>query len=221
MSLHIRGLQKSYQQGDQKIDVLKGLEVEIPDGQLVSILGRSGSGKSTLLSLLAGLESADSGEIIVDGRDLVSMSEKELTAFRAQKISLVFQQYHLVSHLSALENVALPLEILGRPNGEAKAEVLLQELGLGHRLHHTPGQLSGGECQRVAIARALVVEPKVLLADEPSGNLDVHTGDKVMDLFFEIAKKHRITTVLVTHSESLAERCEKSYRLDEGVFTEV
>ncbi|HRO67848.1 MAG TPA: ATP-binding cassette domain-containing protein, partial [Pseudobdellovibrionaceae bacterium] len=136
MSLHIRGLQKSYQQGDQKIDVLKGLEVEIPDGQLVSILGRSGSGKSTLLSLLAGLESADSGEIIVDGRDLVSMSEKELTAFRAQKISLVFQQYHLVSHLSALENVALPLEILGRPNGEAKAEVLLQELGLGHRLHH-------------------------------------------------------------------------------------
>ncbi|MBX3040822.1 MAG: ABC transporter ATP-binding protein [Bdellovibrionaceae bacterium] len=221
MSLQIRNLRKSYQQGEQKIDVLKGLEVDIPDGRLVSILGRSGSGKSTLLSLLAGLESADHGEILVDGKDLVSMSEKDLTAFRAQKISLVFQQYHLVSHLSALENVTLPLEILGRPNGEEKATALLTELGLGHRLHHTPGQLSGGECQRVAIARALVVEPKVLLADEPSGNLDVHTGDKVMDLFFEIAKKHKITTVLVTHSESLARRCEKSYRLDEGVFTEV
>lgn len=221
MSLKIRNLRKSYQQGEQRIDVLKGLEVDIPDGQLVSILGRSGSGKSTLLSLLAGLESADQGEILVDGRDLVSMPEKDLTAFRAQKISLVFQQYHLVSHLSALENVTLPLEILGRPDGEAKATALLQELGLGHRLHHTPGQLSGGECQRVAIARALVVEPKVLLADEPSGNLDVHTGDKVMDLFFDIAKKHGITTILVTHSESLAARCEKSYRLDEGVFTEV
>lgn len=220
MSLTIRNLRKSYQQGDQKIDVLKGLGVEIPDGQLVSILGRSGSGKSTLLSLLAGLESADQGEIVVDGKDLVSMPEKDLTAFRANKISLVFQQYHLVSHLTALENVTLPLEILGRPNGEAKATALLQELGLGHRLDHTPGQLSGGECQRVAIARALVVEPKVLLADEPSGNLDAHTGDKVMDLFFDVAKKHKITTILVTHSESLAARCEKSYRLEEGVFSE-
>lgn len=220
MSLTIRNLRKSYQQGDQKIDILKGLEVEIPEGQLVSILGRSGSGKSTLLSLLAGLESADGGQILVDGEDLVQMNERQLTAFRAHKISLVFQQYHLVSHLTAIENVVLPLEILGRHQETAKATKLLEELGLGHRLHHTPGQLSGGECQRVAIARALVVEPKVLLADEPSGNLDVHTGDKVMDLFFDIARKHRITTLLVTHSESLARRCDKIYRLSEGTFQE-
>lgn len=221
MSLKVNFLQKSYRQGDQKIDVLKGLNVEVSDGQLVSVLGRSGSGKSTLLSLLAGLESADAGQILIDGTDIVGLSEKDLTQFRAKKISLVFQQYHLVSHLTALENVVLPLEILGRPQGEEKARTLLKELGLEHRLDHTPGQLSGGECQRVAIARALVVEPKILLADEPSGNLDVHTGDKVMDLFFDVARKHKITTILVTHSESLARRCEKSYRLEEGVFREV
>lgn len=221
MSLKVNSLQKSYRQGDQKIDVLKGLNVEVSDGQLVSVLGRSGSGKSTLLSLLAGLESADAGQILIDGTDIVGLSEKDLTQFRAKKISLVFQQYHLVSHLTALENVVLPLEILGRPQGEEKARALLKELGLEHRLDHTPGQLSGGECQRVAIARALVVEPKILLADEPSGNLDVHTGDKVMDLFFDVARKHKITTILVTHSESLARRCEKSYRLEEGVFREV
>lgn len=220
MSLQIRNLRKTFRQGDQTIEVLKGLNANIPDGQLVSILGRSGSGKSTLLSILAGLESADEGQVIVDGTDLVPLPEKDLTAFRAKKISLVFQQYHLVPHLTALENVTLPLEILGRPHSEEKARSLLEEMGLGHRLNHTPSQLSGGECQRVAIARALVVEPKILLADEPSGNLDVATGDKVMDLFFDVAKKHRITTILVTHSETLAARCEKSYRLENGVFVE-
>lgn len=220
MSLVVRNLCKSYQQGDQKIEVLKGLNVSIPNGQMVSILGQSGSGKSTLLTLLAGLESADEGEISVDGKNLVTMPEKELTAFRAENISLVFQQYHLVPHLTALENVLLPLEILGRKNNLEKARSLLAELGLSHRYDHSPMTLSGGECQRVAIARALVVEPKLLLADEPSGNLDVRTGDKVMDLFFEVAHKHKITVLLVTHSEALARRCEKTYRLENGVFTE-
>lgn len=220
MSLKIVNLRKAYHQGDQKIEVLKGLEVDVPNGQMISILGQSGSGKSTLLTLLAGLESADAGEILIDGKNLVTMNEKDLTSFRASHISLVFQQYHLVPHLTALENVTLPLEILGREKSEQKAKRLLEELGLSHRLDHTPSRLSGGECQRVAIARALVVEPKLLLADEPSGNLDVHTGDKVMDLFFDVAKRHGITVVLVTHSEALAARCEKTYRLANGVFAE-
>lgn len=220
MSLIIENLKKSYRQGDQNIEVLKGLSARIPEGRMVSVVGRSGSGKSTLLSLLAGLENADSGQILVDGVDLTTMSEKNLTEFRAQKISIVFQQYHLVSHLTALENVTLPLEILGRDHTEEKAVKLLEEMGLKHRLHHTPGQLSGGECQRVAIARALVVEPKILLADEPSGNLDIETGDRVMELFFEISHRHKITTLLVTHSDTLAKRCERTYRLINGIFQE-
>lgn len=218
MSLNIHALKKSYRQGDQTIDVLKGLDARIEDGEIVSIVGRSGSGKSTLLSLMAGLEQADSGRIEVDGTDLTKLSEADITAFRAAKISIVFQQYHLVSHLTALENVALPLEILGRDEAEGKAEALLKELGLGHRLDHEPSRLSGGECQRVAIARALVAQPKLLLADEPSGNLDADTGDKVMDLFFDVIQRSRITTVLVTHSEALARRCGRTLTLDHGLF---
>ena len=220
MSLRISGLKKSFHQGDQLIQVLDGLSVDIPSGQMVSLLGRSGSGKSTFLSLVAGLERADAGEVIINGTNIMTLSEKDLTAFRANNISLVFQQYHLVSHLTALENVLLPLEILGRGQAQEKAASLLEELGLGHRLHHAPGQLSGGECQRVAIARALVVEPKLLLADEPSGNLDAHTGDQVMDLFFAAAKRHHMTTLLVTHSESLAARCERNLRLIDGSLKE-
>ena len=183
---------------------------------MVSIVGQSGSGKSTLLSILAGLERADSGAILVDSVDLTPMSEQELTLFRAQNIAIVFQQYHLMSHLTAVENVMLGLEILRMEKPRERAEEALIELGLAHRLHHFPSQLSGGECQRVAIARALVVKPKILLADEPSGNLDIHTGDKVMDVFFDIVKKHNITTLLVTHSEQLAKRCQRILRLNEG-----
>lgn len=220
MSLVISDLRKSYRQGEQNLEILRGLSVSIADGEVVSVVGRSGSGKSTLLSLLAGLEAADAGKIEVDGVDICRLSEKDVTAFRAAKISIVFQQYHLVPHLTALENAALPLEILGRPDPAAKAQALLVELGLGHRLHHAPAQLSGGEAQRVAIARALAVEPKLLLADEPSGNLDTETGDKVMDLFFDVVRRHRITTLLVTHSETLAARCARTLRLAHGVFEE-
>lgn len=220
MSLKIEDLRKSYRQGDLNIDVLKGLNATIKEGEIVSVVGRSGSGKSTLLSLLAGLESADSGKIVVNGQDLVPMSEEQLTSFRAENIAIVFQQYHLVAHLTALENVSLPLEILGRPDPLQQAQKILQELGLGHRLEHTPSQLSGGESQRVAIARALVVQPKLLLADEPSGNLDTETGDSVMDLFFDVIRRHEITTVLVTHSETLAARCERTLKLVHGQFQE-
>jgi putative ABC transport system ATP-binding protein len=216
MSLVLKDLKKGFLQGDAQIEVLKGLNVEVKPGQVVSIVGQSGSGKSTLLSILAGLERADSGAILVDSVDLTPMTEQELTLFRAQNIAIVFQQYHLMSHLTAVENVMLGLEILKMEKPRERAEEALKELGLGHRLNHFPSQLSGGECQRVAIARALVVKPKILLADEPSGNLDIHTGDKVMDVFFDIVKKHNITTLLVTHSEQLAKRCQRILRLNEG-----
>jgi len=220
MSLQLSNLNKSYQQGDTKIQVLKTLNAKIEPGEIVAIVGQSGSGKSTLLSLLAGLERPDQGKIEVDGQDIAGLREEMITAFRAQKIAIVFQQYHLVSHLTALENVMLPLEILGRAEAEGKARAALKELGLEHRLEHFPSQMSGGECQRVAIARALVVEPKLLLADEPSGNLDIQTGDKVMDVFFEVARKHKMTTVLVTHSEQLAKRCQRILTLREGHLEE-
>jgi putative ABC transport system ATP-binding protein len=220
MSLTLRNLRKSFRQGDTNIHVLNGLQAEIPEGQIVSIVGQSGSGKSTLLSLLAGLERADEGEIRVGDTDMAALSEGKITSFRAHNISLVFQQYHLVAHLTALENVMLPLEILGRAEAEKKSKALLEEMGLGHRLDHFPNQMSGGECQRVAIARALVVEPRLLLADEPSGNLDIHTGEKVMEIFFSMAKRFRMTTILVTHSEALARRCERVLRLEEGLLKE-
>lgn len=183
MSLVLRDVRKSFHQGEVEIQVLKGLDVAIEAGQVVSVVGQSGSGKSTLLSLLAGLEMADSGEILVDDVNIENLTEQQITMFRAQNIAIVFQQYHLISHLTTLENVMLALEILRMENAKERAEEVLKELGLGHRLTHFPSQLSGGECQRVAIARALVVKPKILLADEPSGNLDAHTGEKVMDVF--------------------------------------
>ncbi len=220
MSLVLQNVKKGFKQGESRIDVLQGLNVEIGDGAVVSIVGQSGSGKSTLLSILAGLERSDSGEIIVGGKDISKLTEQELTKFRAENISIVFQQYHLVAHLTAVENVMLGLEILGQKDAEARAIKALEELGLGHRLEHFPSQLSGGECQRVAIARALVVNPKILLADEPSGNLDTHTGEKVMDVFFDVVKKHKITTILVTHSEQLADRCDRKLRLQLGQVKE-
>ncbi len=220
MSLVLQNVKKGFKQGESRIDVLQGLNVEIDDGAIVSIVGQSGSGKSTLLSILAGLERSDSGEVIVGGKDISKLTEQELTKFRAENISIVFQQYHLVAHLTAVENVMLGLEILGQKDAEARAIKALEELGLGHRLEHFPSQLSGGECQRVAIARALVVNPKILLADEPSGNLDTHTGEKVMDVFFDVVKKHKITTILVTHSEQLADRCDRKLRLQLGQIKE-
>lgn len=220
MSLILKDVRKGFNQGETEIQVLKGLNVTIEPGQVVSVVGQSGSGKSTLLSILAGLERADRGEILVDNINLTPMTEQQMTLFRAQNIAVVFQQYHLIAHLTALENVMLALEILKMENPRERAEEALRELGLGHRLTHFPSQLSGGECQRVAIARALVVKPKILLADEPSGNLDTHTGDKVMDVFFEIVRKHKITTLLVTHSEALAKKCERTLRLEDGQLRE-
>lgn len=218
MSLNLHQIQKTFKQGETSVEVLKNINATISEGEIVAIVGQSGSGKSTLLSLMAGLEKPNSGKIEIQGRNIVPLSENQMTEFRAENISIVFQQYHLISHLTALENVKLALEILNASDIDARAEKALTELGLGHRLHHFPSQMSGGECQRVAIARALVVEPKVLLADEPSGNLDTQTGERVMEIFFSIVRKYKITTILVTHSEALAQRCDRILKLQGGAL---
>lgn len=218
MGVEIQNIQKNFYQGETKIEVLKNVSAKVSKGEVVAIVGESGSGKSTMLSLLSGLDRADSGAIIIDGTDMTKLSEKEMTGFRAANISIVFQQYHLLSHLTALENVMLPAEILGQKNIKEDALKLLEDMNLSHRINHFPSQLSGGESQRVAIARALITRPHLLLADEPSGNLDTKTGDSVMNSFFEIIKKHNITTMLVTHSEILAAKCERTLKLSNGVL---
>ena len=218
MKLILQNLQKSFHQMSEEIRVLKGLEANISDGEVVAVVGQSGSGKSTLLSLMAGLDKPDSGKIFVNGTDITLFGQKEMTAFRAINIGFVFQQFHLMSHLTALENVMLPLEIFGRSHPEKSAQEMLEKMNLSQRLKHFPSQLSGGECQRVAIARALVVKPNLLLADEPSGNLDIETGTHVMDEFFSQVRQQKVTTVLVTHSDVIAQRCDRKLRLQNGIL---
>lgn len=218
MNLDVVDIKKTYQQGSEKIQVLKGVNFNIREGEVVAILGQSGSGKTTLLSLLAGLDLPGSGEIRMDGLIFSQMLEDEKTIFRGKNIGIVFQSYHLVPHLTALENVMLPLDILGEADAAVKAKALLEQVGLGHRSTHFPSQLSGGECQRTALARALVTKPALLLADEPSGHLDSETGQKVMDLFFDVVRQNKTTTILVTHDAALAKRCDRQLVLKAGVM---
>ncbi len=221
MSIQIKSLNKSYHLDTQPIKILKDLNVSIKTSEVVAVLGSSGSGKSTLLSLLAGLDSADSGQILFNETDIIQLNQKQLTAFRSENIGIVFQNYYLVSHLTALENVLLPLDIQNKKISSNEAEGLLQKVGLGHRLHHAPGELSGGESQRLAIARALITKPQLLLADEPSGSLDTETGKKVMDLFFDQVRANKTTTILVTHDRSLADRCDRILKLENGQLCEI
>jgi putative ABC transport system ATP-binding protein len=220
VSLVIRDLHKSYSQGSEAIPVLRGVNLTVEEGAIVAVLGESGSGKSTLLSLLAGLDRPSAGSILLRGEAIEQRSQDELARWRGKNIGIVFQQYHLLPHLTAQENVELPLEILKLNNRAARASGLLEDLSLGHRLHHLPRQLSGGESQRVAIARALAPNPGLLLADEPSGNLDSDTGEKVMEAFFRQVRKLKTTTILVTHSRELAARCDRQVTLSHGVLKE-
>jgi putative ABC transport system ATP-binding protein len=183
-------------------------------------MGKSGSGKSTLLSLISGIIKADGGDIVLNGISYSDLKESELNDFRAQNIGFIFQNFHLVSYLNALENVMLPAKVCHIPDPKEKAIQLLKSVGLEHRMDHLPSQLSGGEKQRVAIARALIHNPKIILADEPSGNLDDETGNAVMDILFELIKKNNTTLILVTHSKDVATRCEKLYELVLGRLTQ-
>ncbi|MGB0990548.1 MAG: ABC transporter ATP-binding protein [Halarcobacter sp.] len=214
--LQIKALKKSYTQGAQEVKIYDNLNFHVKKAQRVAIMGKSGSGKSTLLSLISGIIKPNDGDILLDNVSYKNMKEEDINDFRATNIGFVFQNFHLVSYLNALENVMLPAKVCGIKNAKEKAIELLESVGLGHRVDHLPSQLSGGEKQRVAIARALIHNPKVILADEPSGNLDEETGIAVMDKLFELIKKNNTTLILVTHSKDVAKRCEETYALISG-----
>jgi len=217
--LEASSLKKNYEvaQGKQ-IEILKGIDFAVEKGSTVSITGHSGSGKTTFLSLLAGMDHPTSGIVSINGTDITSMNEKDLTRFRAANVGFIFQRFYLMSHLSALENVSLPLDIAGRKDSVKKAKEALEKVGLGSRFDHFPDKLSGGECQRVAIARALVTGPDIILADEPTGNLDQETGTLVADLLFQLVTELNQTMIVVTHNIELAGRCGKKYALKNGVL---
>ncbi|MDG1325405.1 MAG: ABC transporter ATP-binding protein [Opitutales bacterium] len=216
ISLH--KISKNYFQGSQRIEVLKQLNLEVESNECVAILGQSGSGKSTLLSLLAGLDNPEQGTVSIGGQDLAKLSQDELSQFRSKNIGIVFQQYHLMNNLTTLENVGIPLELQNVNHFESAAREALKMVGLSHRLAHFPAQLSGGECQRVAIARAIISEPKLILADEPSGNLDDNTGKEIMDLLFRLCRDRGQTLILVTHNHELAKACDRTLVLKGGKF---
>jgi len=198
------------------LTILHPLDLRIDSGRVVAIVGPSGSGKSTLLGLLAGLDAPSTGRITIDGQDITAMSEDALARFRGTRIGFVFQFFHLLPSLTAYENARVPLEIAGTPNAGARADALLSEVGLGPRRHHYPSQLSGGEQQRVAIARALANDPAILLADEPTGNLDTATGHQVIDLLLDVNRRRKTTIILVTHDPELASRADMTISLRDG-----
>jgi len=214
--IDINKISKTYFQGTQRIEVLYNLSLQVKEGQSLAILGQSGSGKSTLLSLMSGLDKPEFGTITLDGQDITKLSQDQLSQFRSETMGIVFQQYHLMSNLTALENVGIPLELRKDPNYQQSARDALKMVGLSHRLSHFPGELSGGECQRVAIARAIVAKPKIILADEPSGNLDDETGKEVMDLLFQLYRERKQTLILVTHNQELASVCDRMMVLQKG-----
>ncbi len=199
-----------------RVDILHGITLEVERGETLALTGPSGSGKSSLLMLMGGLERATGGAITALGNDLTAMSEDQLARFRRDHMGVVFQSFHLIPTMTALENVATPLELAGVSNAFERAEEELQAMGLDHRAGHYPSQMSGGEQQRVALARAAVPRPDILLADEPTGNLDGATGTQIMDLLMDLRDRHGATLILVTHSTDLAARCDREVRLRDG-----
>ena len=214
--IQIRNLSMRLSSGGREVSILDAITLDVPAKQFLAIVGPSGSGKSTLLGLIAGLDTPTSGSITLDGVELTGLPEDELARLRRQKIGYVFQSFHLIPTLTALENVAVPLELAGDHEAEAKAGALLRAVGLEHRAHHYPVQLSGGEQQRVAVARAFANQPAVLLADEPTGNLDSSTGGQVIELLVRLNRDQGCTLVLVTHDPALAVHADRVVRLLDG-----
>jgi putative ABC transport system ATP-binding protein len=218
--IEVRGLRKSIHNGTNLVEILRGIDLTIPDGQFAAIMGASGSGKSTLLGLLAGLDAPTEGEVILDGTLISHLNEDELAEIRGRKLGFVFQSYQLIPMLTALENVLLPFELNRSGNGRARATELLESVGLGDRLHHYPVQLSGGEQQRVALARAFMLEPPIVLADEPTGNLDSQNGEHVLELLLRRHRESRTTLVMVTHDPQISSRAERRIVLRDGLVIE-
>ncbi|MCA0245098.1 MAG: ABC transporter ATP-binding protein [Proteobacteria bacterium] len=200
------------------VNILRGITLDIAAGEIAAVVGPSGAGKSSLMMVAGGLERASSGLVEVVGRDLAALGDDDRARLRRDHIGIVFQGFHLIPTMTALENVALPLEFAGRNDAFGLAEAALGRVGLGHRIGHYPAQLSGGEQQRVAVARAFVGQPKLMLADEPTGNLDGSTGKQVMDLLFELARANGTTLILITHDMGLAERCDRMLRIADGLL---
>jgi len=214
--LIVDNLGKAVTSPEGRLTILSDVSFGVAAGETIAIVGASGSGKSTLLGLLAGLDEPSSGKVVIAGRDLNGLDEDGRASLRAELVGFVFQSFHLLPALTALENVMLPLELAGAKDARERARIVLQEVGLGERVGHYPNQLSGGEQQRVAIARAFATEPKILFADEPTGSLDTRTGDKIIELLFDLNTRRGTTLVLVTHDEHLASRCNRTLTLDAG-----
>ncbi len=220
LMIELKHVSKTYTQGDVKIPVLQDVNLRVAEGEHVAIIGASGSGKSTLLSLMSGMDSPDSGEVHIDGKDISKMNEDELAILRNKDIAIIFQSFELVPSFSALENVMLPLDI-GSRGGRVEANAALEKVGLAHRTTHLPSMLSGGEEQRVAIARALVQNPKILFADEPTGNLDPTTGTQVLALIREAASGTKRTLIIITHENEIAKQMDRILEIKNGVVIEV
>lgn len=216
----VQNLSKSVSDATGQLDILREVDFELYKGETVAIVGASGSGKSTLLAIVAGLDTPSMGTVHIDGTDMFALDEDQRAALRAQKVGFVFQSFQLLGNLTALENVMLPLELAGRRDARTAATEMLRRVGLSERLGHYPKVLSGGEQQRVALARAFVVRPAVLLADEPTGSLDFATGERVMELMFELNRELGTTLVLVTHDRAIAQRCERRITIEAGRASE-
>jgi putative ABC transport system ATP-binding protein len=217
----MRGLTLTVPSAAGPVNILRGIDLDIAAGEAVGLIGSSGSGKTSLLMVLAGLERPTAGSVHFAGQDITAWDEDTLARLRRDAIGIVFQAFHLIPTMTALENVAVPLELAGRRDADDRAAAALRAVGLGHRLTHLPGQLSGGEQQRVALARAFAPEPRLLLADEPTGNLDQATGEAVMDKLFELRARSGTTLLLVTHDAGLAARCQRRIHIADGRVTHV
>lgn len=214
--IQIKNVTKIVRSGVENLTILDDVSFDIPDGQFVAVTGASGSGKSTLLGLIAGLDSPTSGEIIIDNEDVTKMSEDSLAELRSKKLGFVFQSFHLIPSLTAFENVLVPMEIAGIYDAKPRADKLLADVELTNRGHHFPNELSGGEQQRIAIARAFANNPKILLADEPTGNLDSRNGQHIFELMMNLQAENQTTLVLVTHDQELADKSQRIVRLKDG-----